>query len=89
MINVNPKEAVNFLVSFNIENKMALKILIDKWLLQQPLFRGKNTKNITYSALEALFSLKDNRLENLWVIGFNPSHLNVCSGKKLWIDEEY
>lgn len=39
---------VDFLSSFSIENRMGLKILIDKWLLQQSLFRGKHTKTATY-----------------------------------------
>ena len=37
-------ENIDFLSSFSIENRMGLKILIDKWLLQQSLFRGKYTK---------------------------------------------
>ena len=41
-------DIVDFLASFSIENKMGLKILIDKWLLQQSLFRGKYTKISTY-----------------------------------------
>ena len=35
---------IDFLASFSIENRMGLKILVDKWLLQQSLFRGKYTK---------------------------------------------
>ena len=42
------KEVVDFLSSFSIENRMGLKILIDKWLLQQSLFRGKYTKIARY-----------------------------------------
>lgn len=63
---------------------MGLKILIDKWLLQQSLFRGKHTKTATYNvfylsfmALSRLFLLNDKRVDNLLVIGFNPSHTNV------------
>jgi hypothetical protein len=41
------KEVVDFLSAFSIENRMGLKILIDKWLLQQSLFRGKYTKIAT------------------------------------------
>ena len=37
-------DLVDFLSSFSIENRMGLKILIDKWLLQQSLFRGRYTK---------------------------------------------
>lgn len=39
---------IDFLASFSIENRMGLKILTDKWLLQQSLFRGKYTKISTY-----------------------------------------
>lgn len=39
---------IDFLSSFSIENRMGLKILTDKWLLQQSLFRGKFTKISTY-----------------------------------------
>ena len=42
------KDVVDFLSSFSIENRMGLKILVDKWLLQQSLFRGKHTKTATY-----------------------------------------
>ena len=41
------KGVVDFLSSFSIENRMGLKILTDKWLLQQSLFRGKHTKTAT------------------------------------------
>jgi hypothetical protein len=37
-------DLIDFLSSFSIENRMGLKILIDKWLLQQSLFRGRYTK---------------------------------------------
>ena len=43
------RDLVDFLASFSIENRMGLKILIDKWLLQQSLFRGKHTKTATYT----------------------------------------
>lgn len=68
---------VDFLSSFSIENRMGLKILIDKWLLQQSLFRGKHTKTATFMALSKLFLLSDKRVDNLLVIGFNPSHTNI------------
>lgn len=42
------RNIVDFLSSFSIENRMGLKILVDKWLLQQSLFRGKFTKISTY-----------------------------------------
>ena len=44
----NVRSVIDFLSSFSIENRMGLKILIDKWLLQQSLFRGKYTKISTY-----------------------------------------
>lgn len=34
MIIEKPKESINFLTSWSIDNRMALKVLIDKWLLQ-------------------------------------------------------
>ncbi|EGR32294.1 hypothetical protein IMG5_089160 [Ichthyophthirius multifiliis] len=77
MINNNPIESVNFLCSFSIENRLGLKALIDKWLLQQPVFRGKYTKNTTFLALSKLFLLKDKRIENLIAIAYNPSHQNI------------
>ena len=40
MINTNTLETIDFLTSFSIENKLAIKILLDKWLLYQHLFRG-------------------------------------------------
>ncbi|KAL4481460.1 hypothetical protein ABPG74_007549 [Tetrahymena malaccensis] len=77
MIINNPVESVNFLYSFSVENRFALKVLIDKWLLQQAAFRGKYTKNTTLLALTKLFLLKDNRIETLVAIAYNPSHQNV------------
>ncbi|KAL4468183.1 hypothetical protein ABPG72_017164 [Tetrahymena utriculariae] len=77
MIINNPIESVNFLYSFSVENRFALKVLIDKWLLQQAAFRGKYTKNTTLLALTKLFLLKDNRIEALVAIAYNPSHQNV------------
>jgi hypothetical protein len=53
--------------------------VLDKWLLQQPLFRGAYTKNTTFSALLKLFTSRDPRIESLMVIGYNPSHSNVNS----------
>jgi hypothetical protein len=72
-------ELIGFLCSFNIDNRIGLKILVDKWLLQQSLFRGRLTKNVTYLALARLFMLRDKTLDNLLVIGFNPSHTNITS----------
>lgn len=68
---------ISFLVSFSIDGRMAFKVLIDKWLLHQPLFRGKLTKTITYLALTKLWLERDRRFETLLVLGYNPSHTNV------------
>ena len=40
-----------------------MKILLDKWLLHQPLFRGDYTKNVTFTALFELFKSKDRCVE--------------------------
>ena len=47
LININEKEMITFLTSFSLEGRIAFKVLIDKWLLHQPLFRGKHTKTAT------------------------------------------
>lgn len=69
-----PTEIINFLTKFHIENKVGLKILIDKWLLHQPLFRGKHFKNVSVKALTILFEMKNEIVETLMVIGYDPSH---------------
>ena len=55
LIHSHPKEIVEFLSETSIDNRISLKIVLDKWLLQQPLFRGFYTKNVTFSALMKLF----------------------------------
>ena len=65
---------MNFLTTIQVENRLGLKVLIDKWLLHQPLFRGKYFKNISIKALSVLYSMKNNIVESLMVIGYNPSH---------------
>lgn len=79
LIHSNPKEIVEFLSDTSIDNRISLKIVLDKWLLQQPLFRGFYTKNVTFSALMKLFTQRDPRIESLMVIGYNPSHSNINS----------
>ncbi len=69
-----PTEILDFLTKFTIENKVGLKILIDKWLLHQPLFRGKYFKNVSVKALTILYELKNEIVETLMVIGYDPSH---------------
>lgn len=48
--------------------------------------QGKIHKNInvnfyldSFMALSKLFLLSDKRIDNLLVIGFNPSHTNICN----------
>lgn len=79
LIHSHPKEIIDFLSETSIDNRISLKIVLDKWLLQQPLFRGYYTKNVTFSALLKLFVQRDPRIESLMVIGYNPSHSNVNS----------
>lgn len=77
LIHLNPNALVSFLLDMTVERRPGLKVLMDKWLIHQPLIRGKYTKNATVSALARLFTLKDKRLEALLVIGFNPSRSNL------------
>lgn len=79
LIHSYPKEIVELLSETSIDNRISLKIVLDKWLLQQPLFRGYYTTNVTFSALLKLFVQRDPRIESLMVIGYNPSHSNVNS----------
>lgn len=53
--------------------------MLDKWLLQQPLFRGTYTATVTLLSLQKLLLMRDPRIETLMVIGYNPSHSNVNS----------
>ena len=69
-----PIDTLNFLIKIQVENRVGLKVLIDKWLLHQPLFRGKYFKNISIKALSNLYSMKNSIVESLMVIGYNPSH---------------
>ena len=69
-----PVDTLDFLTKIQVENRVGLKVLIDKWLLHQPLFRGKYFKNISIRALANLYSMKNNIVESLMVIGYNPSH---------------
>lgn len=46
LIILYPENIINFLIEIDIEKRPALKIMIDKWLLHQPLFRGKYYKNV-------------------------------------------
>jgi hypothetical protein len=73
-LNLFPREILKFLTSIQVENRVGLKVLIDKWLLHQPLFRGNYFINVSIKALTLLFELKDNVVETLMVIGYDPSH---------------
>ena len=79
LIHTNPKQIVTFLSETSIDNRISLKIVLDKWLLQQPLFRGIYTTTVTLTSLLKLMLMRDQRIETLMVIGYNPSHSNVNS----------
>lgn len=70
---------MTFLSETSIDNRISLKIVLDKWLLQQPLFRGTYTRTVTLISLMSLLLIRDSRIEILMVIGYNPSHSNVNS----------
>lgn len=77
LINLYPADILNFLTKFQVENKVGLKVLIDKWLLHQPLFRGNYFKKVSIKALTILYEIKNEILESLMVIGYDPSHSNA------------
>jgi hypothetical protein len=77
LINLYPKDILGYLTSIQVENKIGLKVLIDKWLLHQPLFRGNYLKNISIKALTILYEIKNEIVETLMVIGYDPSHSNA------------
>ena len=77
LIHKNAQSILKLLSETSIENRICLKIFLDKWLLHQQLFRGKYTRSVTYSALMHIFFLKDKNIESQMVITYNPSHSNV------------
>lgn len=77
LLNLFPNDILKFLTTIQVENKVGLKILIDKWLLHQPLFRGNYFKNVSIKALTILFEIKNSIVETLMVIGYDPSHSNA------------
>jgi hypothetical protein len=79
LIQTNPNEIVTFLSQESVDNRVSLKVVLDKWLLQQPLFRGTYTRTVTISSLLKIFKARDPKIETLMVIGFNPSHSNINS----------
>ena len=72
----SPADVLNYLTTTQIDTRMGAKVLMDRWMLHQPKFIGRLTKNTTYKALVELFSQKDKRQETLLVIGYDPSHTN-------------
>jgi hypothetical protein len=71
----NFEEMVNFLKMLVINGtKVGLKIVMDRWLLHQPRFIGKLTKNATFNALMLIFASKSPVFNDLLVLGFDPSH---------------
>lgn len=79
LIQTSPKQIIEFLSETSIENRISLKIVLDKWLLQQALFRGNYTRTVTISAICKMFMMREPTIETLMVIGYNPSHSNVNS----------
>ena len=79
LVQTNPNEILTFLSQETIDNRISLKIVLDKWLLQQPLFRGTYTRTVTIASLLKMFQARDPRVETLMVIGYNPSHSNINS----------
>lgn len=49
--------------------------------VSRKLYQNLNVKIILYSfmALSKMFLLRDKRIDNLMVIGFNPSHTNISN----------
>jgi hypothetical protein len=79
LIQTNPKEIIKELSETSIDNRINLKIVLDKWLLQQALFRGSYTRTVTISSICKMFLMGDPLIETLMVIGYNPSHSNINS----------
>jgi len=79
LIHSNPDKIIQFLSETSVNNKLSIKVLLDKWLLHQPLFRGNYAKNTTFSALLKILSLQNENISSQNVVGFNPSHKNVKS----------
>ena len=79
LIHSYSSEIISFLSNLTVERRVALKVLLDKWLIHQPLIRGRYSKNCAITALTRLYILKDPRVESLLVVGYNPSHSNVAS----------
>ena len=71
----NFEEMANFLKVLVIGGtKVGLKVVMDRWLLHQPRFIGRLTKNATFNALMVIFASKSPVFNDLLVLGFDPSH---------------
>jgi hypothetical protein len=79
LIHTNADKIIQFLSETSVNNRISLKVVLDKWLLHQPLFRGNYAKNATFSALLKMLSLQNEHIMSLSVVGYNPSHKNVKS----------
>lgn len=67
-------DMVGYLNKTTLGSKHGLKVVMDRWLLHQPRFIGKLTKNITYLALMRIFASKSAVFRDLLVLGYDPSH---------------
>lgn len=79
LIHTNAEKIITFLSETSVNDKLSLKVLLDKWLLHQPLFRGNYAKNTTFTALLKILSLNNPNISSQNVVGYNPSHKNVKS----------
>ena len=90
LIIIFPSEILTFLYEYQVPIisktginggvKRGLKVVMDKWLLHQPCFKGIYFKNISIQALISLYNQKQKLIEELMVIGFNPSHSSNSIG---------
>lgn len=47
LIHSHTSEIIGYLANQSVDRRVALKVLLDKWLIHQPLMRGRYTKNAT------------------------------------------
>lgn len=47
LVHSHSSEIIGFMSNVSLERRVGLKVLLDKWLIHQPLIRGKYTKNAT------------------------------------------
>ena len=71
----NFEDMVAYLRALTVKGtKVGIKIVMDRWLLHQPRFIGRLTKNCTYEALMVIFASRHAVFNDLLVLGFDPSH---------------